>query len=89
MASSRGDVDAVAEDIVALDDNVAQINPDPEFDPPLLNAGGLARGSRPLHRDGTAYGVDDAGELDEHPVAGGLKDTAAVFGNRRIDELAA
>src|SRR6266478_8033705 len=85
----RGDVNAIAKDIVIFDDDVAEINPDPEFNPPLLSEGGLARGDRPLHRDSTAYRVDDAGELDEHAVAGGLKDTAAVFGNRRIDQFAA
>ena len=29
-----------------------------------------------LHRDGAAHRVDDAGELDQHPVAGGLDDAA-------------
>ena len=32
----RGDVDAVAEDVVVLDDDVAEIDADAEFDAPVL-----------------------------------------------------
>ena len=33
--------------------------------------------------------IDDAGELDQQAVAGGLDDAAAVFGDFRIDQLGA
>ena len=33
----------------------------------------------PLHLDGAAHRIDDAGELDQHAVAGGLDDAAAVL----------
>ena len=33
------------------------------------------------------HGVGDALELDQHAVAGGLDDAAAVLGDGRIDEL--
>ena len=32
----RRDVDPVAEQVVALDDDIAEIDPDPELDPPVL-----------------------------------------------------
>ena len=35
---SRGDIDAVAEDIVVLDDHVAEVDADAEFDPPIFRA---------------------------------------------------
>ena len=42
---------------------------------------GVALGHRPLHLDGAAHRVDDAAELDQHPVAGGLDDAAAMLGD--------
>jgi len=90
MPSSRAAILTPSPRISSLSTTTSpRLNPNPEFDPPFLDKGGLARGSRPLHCDRTAYRVDDAGELDEYAVAGGLKDTAAVFGNCRIDQFAA
>ena len=77
----RGDVDAVAVDVVALDDDVAEIDADAEDDalgPPAAPA--LRRGHRLLDRDGALDGVDDAGELDQHAVAHQLDDAAAMLG---------
>ena len=42
-----------------------------------------------LHRDRAAHRIDDAGELDQQAVAGGLDDAAVMLGDLRIDELAA
>ena len=50
---------------------------------------GVALGHLALHLDRAAHRVDDAGELDEQPVAGGLDDAAAVLGDLGVDELAA
>ena len=56
-----------------------------------LSAGdaGVALGHRLLHLDRAAHRIDDAGELDQQAVAGGLDDAAVVLGDLRIDELAA
>jgi len=85
----RGDVDAIAKQIIAVEDHVAEIDPDPELDAPVGHLGGIALRHRPLHRDGTAHRIDDAAELDQHPIAGGLDDPAVMLGDLRIDELAA
>ena len=85
----RGDVDAVAEDVVALDDDVAEIDADAELDAAVLRHIGVALGHAALHLDRAAHRVDDAGELDQHAVAGGLDDAAAVLGDLGIDKLAA
>src|SRR5690606_37908712 len=37
--------------------------------------------------DGAGRGIDEARELDQHAIAGGLDDAAAVPGDRRVDEL--
>jgi hypothetical protein len=40
------------------------------------------------NRDRTAHSIDDARELDQQPVAGGLDQAPAVLGDFRIEELA-
>ena len=56
-----------------------------------LSAGdtGVALGHRLLHLDRAAHRIDDAGELDQQAVAGGLDDAAVVLGDLRVDQLAA
>ena len=52
-------------------------------------AGAAALGDHlPLQLNGTAHRVNDAGELDQEPIAGGLDDAAAVLGDLRVAELA-
>ena len=41
-------------------------------------AAGIARGHAGLNFDGAAHRIDDAGELDQQTVAGGLDDPAAM-----------
>ena len=84
----RGDVDAVAIDVVVLDDHVAEIDADAQLDAVVRRDTGVALGHRLLHLDRAAHRIDDAGELDQQAVAGGLDDAAMVLGDFRIDELA-
>jgi hypothetical protein len=86
---ARGDIDAVAKDVVVLDDDVTEIDPDPEADPAVLRHSGLAVDHRPLQLGGAAHRVDDAREFGQKPVAGGLYDAAGVLADLRVDELAA
>jgi hypothetical protein len=71
-----GDVDAVAIEVVALDDYVAEIDADAHFDAVVRTGGGVPLGHRLLHLDRAAHRIDDAGEFDQQPVAGGLDDAA-------------
>src|SRR5258706_11527222 len=50
---------------------------------------GVTFGHCLLHRDRAAHRVDDAGELDQEPVAGGLDDAAVMAGYFGIDHLGA
>jgi hypothetical protein len=77
---ARRDIDAVTEDVLVLDDHVAEIDPDPEPDPAVLGHTGFAIDHRALHLGGTADGVHDAGEFYQHPVAGRLDDAAGMLG---------
>ncbi|MEJ2435649.1 MAG: hypothetical protein P8Y53_21820 [Pseudolabrys sp.] len=38
--------------------------------------------------EGTAHGIDRAGEFGQHAVAGGLENAALMLGDFRIDNLA-
>ena len=85
----RGDVDAVAIEVVALDDHVAEIDADAQFDAAVRRDAGVPLGHRLLHLDRAAHRIDDAGKLHQQAVAGGLDDAAPVLGDLRIEELAA
>ena len=86
----RGDIDAVAHQIaVALLDDVAQMDADPELDAALRRHAGVALDHAVLHLDRAAHGVDHAAELDDAAVAGALDDPAVMDGDGGIDQIAA
>src|SRR5205085_7765145 len=86
---ARGDVDAVTENIVVLDDDVAEIDPNAEYNPQIFRHRCVPLGHPALHRDGAGDGLNHARELDQDAVASCLNDTAFVFGNAWIDQFAA
>jgi len=84
----RRDVDAVAINIAAIGDDVAEINPDAKAQTALLGQIQIAVGHCALNFAGTAHRVDDAGEFRQHAVAGGLDDPTVVLGDLRLDQFA-
>ena len=83
-----GDVDAVSVEALALDDDIAQIDPDSE---PHLAGGrqvGVPGLEGALDLDGALDSVHDAGELRQHVVAGGVHDAPAMAGHRGGDHRA-
>ena len=62
------------------------MNADAQFDPLGVGDRGIALPHRGLDFAGAAQRVDDAGELDEQPVAGCLDQPAAMRGDRRVDQ---
>src|SRR4029077_17444908 len=78
------DIDAVAEDVVPIDDNIAHVEPDAELNAAFGWHIHVALGHLALDVDGAPNRIDDAGELDEQAVAGGLDDAAAMFGDFRL-----
>lgn len=80
------DIDAVAEDVVPLDDDVAEIDADPELD---RRAGCLvALAHRALDRNGALDRIDDAAKFDQCPIAHHLGDAAVAPGDGGIESLA-
>ena len=84
-----GNIDAVAIDIVGIADDVADIDADAEFNALFRGHPDIAVDHTALDVDGAAYGVDHADEFHQHPVAGGLDDSATVLGDLGIDQFLA
>ena len=59
-----------------------------EFDATVRRQWFIALGQSRLHLGCAAQRVDNAGELDQEAVAGGLDEAAVVLGDFRIDEFA-
>ena len=85
---ARGDVDAVAIDVVALDDDVAEIDADAKPDPLRFGRALVAIGHSALDHGSALDGIDDAGELDQRAVAHQLDHAAMEFLDRRVDQFA-
>jgi hypothetical protein len=83
-----GHVDAVAVNVAAIGDHVAEIDPDAKPQAALLGEIQIAVGHRALDFGGAAHRVDDAGEFRQHAVAGGLDDPAMMLADLRIDQFA-
>jgi hypothetical protein len=84
-----GDVDPVAHQVaVALLDHVANVNPDAEFDSPVLRHAGVALDEAVLNLDRTAHRIDHAAELDQAAVAGALDDPPMMRGDGGVDQVA-
>jgi hypothetical protein len=80
-------VDAVAIEITALDNHVTQIDTDAQHDAPLLGLIAVRGGHALLEIDRALHGVDSAGELHQHAVAGNLKDAALMLGDQGFQDL--
>ena len=85
----RRDVDAIAVDVVAVDDHVAEVDADPELDAVRRLEVRVVLGDAPLHLDRALDSVDHARELDQRAVAGELDDAAAMLGDPGLDEVLA
>ena len=85
----RRHVDAVAIEVVAIDDDVAEIDADAELDVPVFRHPGIALGHAALDFDRAARRIEHAAELDQEAVAHHLEDAPAMLGDGRVEELAA
>jgi len=84
----RGDIHAVAEDVVLFNDYVAKVDANAEPDPALFSDLGLPVDHPTLDPDGAAHGVHHTRELRQEAVAGVLYDPAPVLRDLWLDQLA-
>src|SRR6516165_12194090 len=77
---ARGDIDAVAVDIVIIGDHIAGIDADAKPYPAIAGAG-IIRAQPFLYLQPAGNGIGRAVEFDEKTVAHGADQTAAMLGD--------
>ena len=77
---ARGDVDAIAINVLAFDNDIAKIDTDAQHDDRLRRALIRRRGARPLHRKRAVYRIDHAAKLDDGAIADQLHNTQVAMG---------
>ncbi|MGB5185065.1 MAG: hypothetical protein WBO12_23165 [Xanthobacteraceae bacterium] len=82
-------IDAVTEDVIPVDYDVADVNANPEFDAFVRRNTGIALDHIALNIDRAAYRVDNANELHQDAIASGFNNSAAMFGDLGINEFLA
>ena len=81
------DVNSVAINVLALDNNIAEMHSDPEVNATLLGYFRVAFSHAPLYGERAFDRVNHAGELDEGAITHQLDDTAVVVSDFGIDQL--
>jgi len=88
MAWASSNIDAVAIDVVTVDDDVPDVDADPKRNPILFGAAGIVLANPLLDLDRAGHSVYRTGELDQRPVAHELDHRARMGRDHWIDDLA-
>ena len=80
------DIDAVTKDVLTLDQNVSEINPDPIEHTPVLRNTVVALGHHRLHSYRAFDRIHHRRKLEQHAVSRGLDDPASIFCHQRIGD---
>ena len=83
-----GDVDAITENVVAVDDHVTEIDPDPQLEAAIDRDWIIDRTRGQLHLDSAAQRVDNARKIREQAVACCADDPPVMRCDQRIDGAA-
>ena len=81
-----GDVDPLAEEVVAVDHNIADMHADAEAHRLVASTAGIFRCDSSLRRDRAREGINGAGEIGDNAIAGGVKNPAAVGCDQPVDD---
>ena len=84
----RCDVDTVPENVVALDQDVSEIDPDPEEQPAIKGHPFVPLSHHGLHRDRTLDRIDHRRKFKQHPVPRALHEASPVLLHEGIGNLA-
>src|SRR5215471_466519 len=87
LLQARRHIDAVAVDVVPLDNDVTDIDADAKLHPLIGSQAGIALDNAALHVDGTAHCVDYAGKLQQQTVPCGFDDATTVFSDLGVDQI--
>ena len=83
---ASSNVDTVAEDVVFIENDVTDMDADPEFDPLILRHRCILLANPALDFNGTTHRIHGTRKLDQHAVPSGLDDPPAMLGDGGIDE---
>ena len=83
----RRDIHAVAVDVIAVTDDIANIDAYAEFDPPVERHGFVALGHAPLHVHSAPHRVHRTGKFHQQPIARGLDDAPAMADQNGIHHI--
>ena len=83
-----GDVDPVTKNIVAVDDHVAKIDANSQFEPALRRDRIVDRPRRSLHFERAVQRVDDAREIRQQAIPCRADDPTAMRDDQRVDGAA-
>ena len=87
LLQAGGDIDAVAQDVFALDDNIAQIDADAKGHALVFIDVLVASGHARLNFQHAAGGVDHGRKFQLQPIAHCFDDPATVVSNLRVDKF--
>ena len=85
---ARGDIDPVAQNVLAVDENVAEIDPGAIENVSGLGNRFVALGHHPLDEDGAFDRGDDGGKFEQHAVPGRLDEPTAEGAHNLARRLA-
>ena len=77
------DIDAVTENVVGLDQHVAEMHANAHIHSAIVGDPGIAIRHQLLQRNRTLHRTDDRAEFDQCAVAGSLDDAPAMLGDQR------
>ena len=86
---SRGDIDPIAENIIAVDDDIAEIHPNAILNARVICAAAFASARFSLHIDRATDGILRAAKFYKQTIACRLNDPPPVFGDFRVDQFSA
>src|SRR5262249_58790468 len=80
-------ISALAKNVISINNNIADINPNANLDALVRRYIRVALGHTALNIDSAAHSIDNANELHQRPISGGFNNSAAMFGDLRIDQF--
>jgi len=87
LLQTGGHIDAISEQIPALDDDIAKVDADAKDHPAVSGKVGVAPLKGTLNGNGATHRLHRAGELDHDGIAGHAEDSALVLRHQIGDDF--
>ncbi len=84
---TRSNIDTITVNVVCFDNNIAEINTNPKFDPMMLRQRCVAPNHVLLNDNSDSYGFNRTIKDSNEAVAGGLDEPSVVLRNAGLNEV--